>query len=93
MRRRRLRLVAALAALLLLGLVGFTAGQVVSQGETQFELAAVPAQGRVAGASTLEATRAILVQRLGAVRSLFTQPPNVQIVTMGQRRRLVVADG
>src|SRR5213082_834864 len=43
MRRRRLRLVTTLAALLLLGLVGITAGLVVAQGDTHFVLAAVPA--------------------------------------------------
>src|SRR5436305_3922220 len=90
MRRWRLRLVAVLAALLLLGLVGITAGQVGSRGDTQIVLAAMPAQGRVASVTALKATRAILVQRLGAVRSLFTQPPNVQIVTTGARQQLVV---
>src|SRR5438552_2391950 len=90
MRRRRLRLVATLAALLLLGLVGTTVGLVVAQGDTHIVLAAVPAQGQVASVTALEATRAILVERLGAVRSLFTQPPNVQIVTTGERQQLVV---
>jgi hypothetical protein len=85
-----LRLVVALAALLLLGLVGITAGQVVSHGDTQIVLAAMPAQGRVASVTALKATRAILVQRFGAVRALFTQPPNVQIVTTSERQQLVV---
>jgi hypothetical protein len=62
----------------------------VSRGDTQIVLAAVPAQGRVASVTALKATRAILVQRLGAVRSLFTQSPNVQIVTTGARQQLVV---
>jgi hypothetical protein len=82
--------VATLAALLLLGLIGTTAGLVVAQGDTQIVLAAVPAQGRVASVTALKATRAILRRRLGAVRSLFTQPPNVQIVTTGERQQLVV---
>jgi hypothetical protein len=82
--------VAALAALLLLGLVGIAAGQVVSQGATQIVLAAVPAQGRVASLTALETTRALLMRRLGAVRSLFTQSPNVQIVTTDERQQLVV---
>jgi hypothetical protein len=90
MRRWRRRLVAALAALLLLGLVGIIAGQVVSQGDTQIVLAARPAQGRVAGLTALETTRAILMRRLGAVRPLFTQAPNVQIVAAGERQQLVV---
>jgi hypothetical protein len=82
--------VATLAALLLLGLIGTTAGLVVAQGDTQIVLAAVPAQGRVASLTALETTRALLMRRLGAVRSLFTQPPNVQIVTTGERQQLVV---
>src|SRR2546423_3427132 len=90
MRRRRLDLVVALAALLLLGLVGTTAGQVLAQGDTHIVLAAVRAQGRVASVTALKATRAILMRRLGAVRSLFSQPPNVQIVTSGERHQLVV---
>jgi hypothetical protein len=90
MRRRRLDLVAALAALLLLGLVGTTPGLVMAQGDTQIVLAAVPAQGRVASVTALETTRAILMRRLGAVRSLFTQTPNVQIVTTRERQQLVV---
>ena len=90
MRRWRRRLVAALAALLLLGLVGIIAGQVASQGDTQIVLAARPAQGRVASPTALKATRAILMERLGAMRSLFTQAPNVQIVTTVERQQLVV---
>jgi hypothetical protein len=91
MSRWRRRLVATLTALLLLGLVGITAGQVVPQGDTQIVLAARPAQGRVASLTALKATRAILMRRLGAVRSLFTQPPNVQIETTSERQQLVVA--
>jgi hypothetical protein len=90
MRRWRRRLVAALAALLLLGLVGITAGQVMSQGDTHIALAARPAQGQVASVTALETTRAILMRRLGVVRSLFTQAPNVQIATTGERQQLVV---
>jgi hypothetical protein len=90
MRRWRRRLVTALAALLLLGLIGTTAGLVVAHGDTQIVLAAVPTQGRVASVTALKATRAILMRRLGAVRSLFTQPPNVQIVTTGEGQQLVV---
>jgi hypothetical protein len=85
-----LRLAVAFAALLLLGLVGITAGQVASQGDTQIVLAAKPVQGRVASLTALKATRAILMERLAAVRSLFTQAPNVQIVTTGERQHLVV---
>jgi hypothetical protein len=59
-------------------------------GDTQIVLAAVPAQGQVASVTALETTRAILMRRLGAVRSLFTQPPSVQIVTTGERQQLVV---
>ena len=79
MRRRRLDLVVALAALLLLGLVGTTAGRVVAQGDTHIVLAVVPAQGQVASATALKATRAILVERLGAVRSLASSGYSAQV--------------
>lgn len=90
MRWRRLGIVVILVALLLLVFVGTTAEQVLSQGDTRIVLASVPGQGQAPSVSMLEATRGILVQRLGAVRLLLTQPARVHVVRMGQEWRLVV---
>ncbi|SRR5579885_3250953 len=88
--RRCVGIVATLVALLLLGFVGITVDQVLSLGDTHIVLTAVRAHGRVPNAAMLEATRAILGQRLGAVGHIFTQPTSVQIVTTDRGALLAV---